>query len=402
MTAPPKPLRIAIVAGEPSGDLLGAGLLRALIRHQERDPILRKTPIRIEGIGGPRMMAQGCESLYPMERLSVSGILEVLPRIPEILSIRAGLVRRFRTDPPDVFIGIDAPDFNLSLEEKLRKIGIPVVHYVSPTVWAWRGYRIKKIARAVDLMLTLFPFETRIYREHRIPARFVGHPLADTITAPPDRDRARRVIDLPPTGKVVALLPGSRLSEVGAMATPMVQTARWLAERQPGIRFVAPLVNAVTRGHFEKVLAREGRDLPVTVLEGEARAAMAAADAVLVTVGTATLEALLLERPMVIALRVSPLTYRIGKALATVRAIGLPNLLAGDTLVPELLQKDVTPEKLGRAILDILEDTEGGDRVLGEYRRIGAMLRHGADESAAAAVRELLESSSRKVSDSRP
>nr|VFJ97944.1 MAG: lipid-A-disaccharide synthase [Candidatus Kentron sp. LFY] len=376
-----KPLRIAIIAGESSGDLLGAGLLRELARHVPH--------IRIEGIGGPRMMAAGCRSLYSMERLAVAGLSEAVARIPELLSIRWRLERHFRRDPPDVFIGIDAPDFNLFLERKLRKSGIPVVHYVSPTVWAWRGYRIGKIARSVDLMLTLFPFEVDIYRANGVPARFVGHPLADAIPEEADREEARRELSLP-RGTIIALLPGSRSNEVKAMAVPMIRAARRLTEQYPGIHFVVPFIDAVTRDHFQEVRAREGSDLPITVLDNHARTAMAAADVVLVAVGTATLEALLLQRPMVITLRVSTLTYHIGKLLATVPWAGLPNLLARRPLVPELLQKQATPEKLAKAISNILEDPRCRE-TRQEFERIGATLRKGANRCAAEAVLELLD-----------
>nr|VFK25256.1 MAG: lipid-A-disaccharide synthase [Candidatus Kentron sp. MB]VFK31509.1 MAG: lipid-A-disaccharide synthase [Candidatus Kentron sp. MB]VFK75543.1 MAG: lipid-A-disaccharide synthase [Candidatus Kentron sp. MB] len=376
-----KPFRIGIVAGEPSGDFLGAGLLRALGQ--------RLPSILVEGIGGPEMMAAGCRSLYPMERLSVAGLSEVVTRLPELLAIRSRLEQHFRENPPHVFIGIDAPDFTLFLERRLRKNGIPVIHYVSPTVWAWRGYRIKKIARSVDLMLTLFPFETEIYTRNRVPVRFVGHPMADAIPEEPDRMAARRALSLP-SKKIIALLPGSRLNEVKAMATPMVRAARRLTERRDDLHFVVPLINTITRDYFHQVQAREGDDLPITVLDGQSRTAMAAADAVLVAVGTATLEALLLQRPMVIALRVAPFTYHLGKWLATVRWAGLPNLLANRALVPEFLQNDVTPEKLAQAVFDILENPQSWRETQEEFRRIGATLRKGADQSAAAAVLELL------------
>ena len=335
------------------------------------------------------MMAAGCRSLYPMERLAVAGLSEVLIRLPEILLIRTRLFRHLRRNPPDVFIGIDAPDFNLSLERKLRRNGIPVVHYVSPTIWAWRGYRIKKIARSVDSMLTLFPFETEIYLKNQIPARFVGHPLADAIPEKPDRQEARRELSLPQSARIIALLPGSRLNEVKAMAALMIQTARRLRERRPDLHFVVPLIDVITRDHFHQVLAQEGIDLPITIIDGRSRVAMTAADAVLVAVGTATLEALLLQRPMVIALRVSPLTYHIGKALATVPWAGLPNLLAKRPLVPEFIQHDATPENLANALLAILDNPRETE-IQREFKKIGAMLRQGADESAANAVLERL------------
>jgi len=326
-----------------------------------------------------------------MERLSVAGLSEAFTRLPELLSMRARLGRRFLRNPPDIFIGIDAPDFNLSLERKLRKNGIPVVHYVSPTVWAWRGYRIKKIARSVDLMLTLFPFEREIYKANKIPVRFVGHPLAEAIPEKPDRAKARRALALSPAAKTIALLPGSRLNEVKAMAIPMIRTARWLTQRHPDLHFVVPLINTVTRDYFQKAYAQEGKGIPITILDNQARAAMTAADAVLVAVGTATLEALLLQRPMVITLRVSALTYHIGKRLATVPWAGLPNLLAKRLLVPEFIQNDATPENLGQALLNILENPQSRTPTIEEFQNIGATLRQGTDESAATAILELLK-----------
>jgi len=341
------------------------------------------------------MMAAGCHSLYPMERLSVAGLSEVVTRLPEILSIRRQLIKRFRDDPPDAFIGIDAPDFNISLERKLRQSGIPAVHYVSPTVWAWRGYRVKKISRSVDLMLTIFPFEAEIYTRRQVAAQFVGHPLADAIPGKRDKGQARRELGLPATGEIVALLPGSRLNEVQAMAPPLLQTARWLTERRPGLEFVVPLVNTITRNHFEQVREQEGKGVAITVVDNRSRAAMAAADAVAVAAGTATMEALLLQRPSLVVLRVSKLTYHLGKRMASVDSVGMPNLLAGRRLMPEFVQDNLTAEKLGPAILEILENPQAWTATQAEFEKIGTTLRKGADESAAAATLEFLGVKSR-------
>lgn len=367
-----------MVAGEASGDFLGAGLLAAL---RERRPELVA-----EGIGGARMIAGGFDGHYPMERLSVMGLVESLGRYAELLPMRARLAQRLIARRPDVFVGIDSPDFNLGLERRLRRAGIPTVHYVSPSVWAWRRYRVRKIARSVSLMLTLFPFEARFYEEHGVPVEFVGHPLADLVPMEPDRAGARRELGLPAQGEVVALLPGSRLSEVSRLAGPLLRTGRWLRERRPGLRFVAPLVDAATRACFEAARRRPGAELEVRVLEGGARTAMAAADAVLLASGTAALEALLLKRPMVIAYRMNPLTYRIMKAMFHAPFVGLPNLLAGHEVAPELLQDAAVPERLGPAVLALLERPALRRGVDAEFGRIHAELRRDASARAAAAV----------------
>ena len=336
------------------------------------------------------MVAAGCRSLYPMERLSVMGLFEAAGRYLEVMPMRARLERRFAADPPDVFVGVDAPDFNLPLERKLRQAGIRTVHYVSPSVWAWRRYRIRKIARSVDLMLTLFPFEARFYEAHRVPVRFVGHPLADLIPGPVDHRSARRQLSLPMQGPLVALLPGSRMSEVKYLAEPLVRTARWLVQRHPDLRFVAPLVEPITRAHFEGVLRREGQGLDIRVLDGRARTAMAAADTVLLASGTASLEALLLRRPMVITYRTTALTHHIMKAMLRVDYIGLPNLLAGEPLVPELIQRDAVPERLGPAVLEFLESRQVQEAFGAASERIHAQLRQNADAGAAEAILRLV------------
>lgn len=375
-------MRIAIIAGEASGDLLGAGLIRAITA--------RYPEVRFEGIAGPRMIAAGCAALYPMERLAVIGLWETFRRYRELRGVRRGLIKRFIDDPPDIFVGVDAPDFNLSLELALRRAGISTVHYASPQVWAWRRYRLRKIRRAVDMMLTLFPFEERFFRERGVRARFVGHPLADIIPDTTDQGAARASLGLPSDAETVAILPGSRLSEVSLLAEPMVKAARWLAERRPGVRFIVPLVNEQARDRFETALSAAGNCPHMQLLSGDARMAMAAADAVLLASGTASLEALLLKRPMVITYRLGRLSWWIASIVVKVPFAGLPNLLAGKALVPELLQDDARPEKLGAALLQYLEDPKRADVLKDEFRRIHNDLRNHADERAADAVLEVM------------
>lgn len=336
------------------------------------------------------MIAAGCETLYPMERLAVIGLAATLRRYRELRAVRRRLIRRFIDDPPDVFVGVDAPDFNLNLELALRRAGIATVHYASPQVWAWRRYRLPKIRRAVDMMLTLFPFEEKFFREHGVEARFVGHPLADIIPDCTDRSGARAALGLAPEAETVALLPGSRLSEVTRLAEPMVRAARWLAGHRPGVRFVVPLVNQQVRERFEAALRVNGDFPEMQLLSGEARTAMAAADAVLLASGTASLEALLLKRPMVITYRLGRLSWWVASMVVKVPFAGLPNLLAGKAVVPELLQDDAKPEKLGAALLQYLEDPKRADTLRKEFRRIHGILRNNADERAADAVLEVM------------
>ena len=367
-----------VVAGEPSGDALASGLIEAL---RARVP-----GARFEGIAGPRMLAAGCETHYPMERLSVMGLFEVFGRYLELLPLRRRLARRYAADPPDVFIGVDAPDFNLSLELALRRAGVRTVHFVSPSVWAWRRYRLNKIARAVDLMLALFPFEPPIYEARSIPVRYVGHPLADEIAMRTDRDAARARLGLDPGMPTVALLPGSRMSELRFLAEPLARTAHWVHRRRPGVRFVAPLVDGPTRDAFSRALAAHASGIPCELFTGASRDAMAASDVVLLASGTATLEALLLKRPMVITYRTMRLTWILGRAMVHVDHFGLPNLLAGTRLVPELMQDDAVPERLGQALLERLDHPEQQRRVLEEFDRIHRGLRNDAFSKAAEAV----------------
>ena len=362
--------------------MLASGLIEAL---RARVP-----GARFEGIAGPRMLAAGCETLYPMERLSVMGLFEVFGRYLELIPVRRQLARRFTENPPDAFIGVDAPDFNLSLELALRGAGVKTVHFVSPSVWAWRRYRLNKIARAVDMMLALFPFEPPIYDAHSIPVRFVGHPLADEIAMRTSRDAARARLSLDPGARIVALLPGSRVSELRRLAEPLARTARWVHQRRPEVRFVAPLVDGTMRDFFSRALAEHAPDIRCDLLVGASRDAMAASDVILLASGTATLEALLLKRPMVITYRTMHLTWILGRAMLHVDHVGLPNLLAGARLVPELLQDDATPERLGPALLDRLDHPGRQRHVLEEFDRIHRALRNDAYTKAAEAVLEVV------------
>jgi len=374
------PLHVGIVAGESSGDNIGAGLIQA-IREQVPDAVF-------EGIGGPRMTQAGCYSLYPIERLSVMGLVEVVRHLPELLSIRRDLQRHFLATPPDIFIGIDSPDFNLALERSLKKSGIRTLHYVSPSVWAWRSYRIRKIAASVDCMLTLFPFEEQFYRERQVPARCVGHPMADLIADDVDRGEARGHLGIRHRGPLVAILPGSRVSEVKRMAPPFLQAAAWCYERRIDMRFVVPLANQACRDVFETLLAQTAGRLPVTLLDGDSLGAMAAADAVMLASGTATLECMLLKRPMVVAYRLAPLTYRLAQLLVKSRYFALPNLLAGRPLVRELIQDEVTAENLGREVLALIENPARARELASVFAQIHEDLRRDASRQAAAMVLE--------------
>jgi lipid-A-disaccharide synthase len=369
-------LRIALVAGEASGDILGAGLMRAL---KARHPA-----VEFIGVGGPLMQAEGLTSYFPMERLSVMGLVEVLGRLRELLARRKKLVADLIDAKPDVFIGIDAPDFNLNIELKLRQAGIKTVHYVSPSVWAWRQKRVLKIREGCDLMLTLFPFEARFYEEKGVPVRFVGHTLADAIPLEADRAAARAELGLP-DGPLVALMPGSRGGEVGRLGALFLDTAQRLRALRPGVRFVMPCASAQRRAQLEELLA--GRDLPLTLLDGQSHLALAACDAVLIASGTATLEALLYKRPMVVAYRLAPLTFWILKRMVKSPYISLPNLLAQRLLVPELLQDDATVEALAQTLSPLIE---GGEEQTRGFDEIHRTLRLDASNQAADAVLNLI------------
>lgn len=369
-------LRIALVAGEASGDILGAGLMRAL---KAQHPA-----VEFIGVGGPLMQAEGLASYFPMERLSVMGLVEVLGRLRELLARRKLLIKTLIEEKPDVFIGIDAPDFTLNIELKLRQAGIKTVHYVSPSVWAWRQKRVLKIREGCDLMLTLLPFEARFYEEKGVPVRFVGHTLADAIPLQADRAAARAELGLP-DGPLVALMPGSRGGEVGRLGALFFDAAERLQAQKPGIRFVLPCASPQRRAQIETLL--EGRNLPLTLLDGQSHLALAACDAVLIASGTATLEALLYKRPMVVAYRLAPLTFWILKRMVKSPYISLPNLLAQRLLVPELLQDDATPEALAQTLLPLID---GGEEQTRGFDDIHRTLRRDASNQAADAVLTLI------------
>ena len=375
-----------LVAGEASGDLLGADLIRAL---RERFP-----DATFAGIGGAQMIAAGFDAWHPAEKLSVMGYVEVLRHLPELLSIRRDVVRRSRALAPDAFVGIDAPDFNLGVERRLKQAGIRTVHYVSPSVWAWREKRAAKIGRSADRVLCLFPMEPPIYAKHGVDARFVGHPLADAMPLDPDRAAARIALDLPADARVLALLPGSRLGEIARLAPDFLGAARQLVARMPDLRIVAPMANTACRAAFERAIDAiwpDGRAM-LSILDGHARKAMVAADAVLLASGTATLEAMLAKRPMVVAYRIAPLTYRIVKGLGMLKVerYALPNVLAGRELAPEFMQDACTPDALADALEPLLLARGDDAGLQAEYRRLHLSLRRNASESAADAIAQLV------------
>jgi len=376
---------IGIVAGEHSGDLLGAHLIKAL---HEQVP-----GARFVGIGGPRMEATGVmEVLFPMEKLAVRGYVEVLRHYMEITGIRRKLAAHFRRQPPALFIGIDAPDFNLDLELTLKASGVTTVHYVSPSIWAWRAGRLPKIKRAVSRMLTLFPFETQIYRQAQIPVDYVGHPLADQLADFPGRSAAREQLRLPAAAKVIALLPGSRISELEHMADLFVATAAEIAKSAPEARFLVPLVSRETKEIFEAALYRHPtEELNINILFGHAHDAMAAADVVLAASGTVTLEAALLRRPMVITYKMPWLSWRLMNKQRQLPYVGLPNILAGEFVVPEFLQQDATAENLSQAVLNLLHDKTVRDRIEARFTGMLQELRQNTADKAARAILPLLD-----------
>jgi lipid-A-disaccharide synthase len=341
-------MKIGIVAGEASGDLLGSMLIDAL---KEARPDLQ-----FVGIAGPRMQSSGARSWYPMEKLAVRGYVEVLKNLRELIGIRNGLTRRLIEERPAFFIGIDAPDFNLALESRLKAAGIPAIHYVSPSLWAWRGERIHAIKRSVDHMITLFPFEAPIYENAGVPVSYVGHPIADAIPLKSQREDAREQLKLKPEGLYIALLPGSRQTELHYHAELFVDTAKRLANQYPDARFLVPLATRETRELFDAARYKcKAEQLPLNILFGHSQMALAAADVALVASGTATLEAALLGCPHVITYRMSPLTWRMMKKKALLPYVGLPNILARQFIVPEILQDDATPENLATALGNLLE-----------------------------------------------
>jgi lipid-A-disaccharide synthase len=370
---------IGMVAGEASGDLLGSHLMAAL---QEARPDLK-----FVGIGGPKMQSAGMEVLFPMEKLAVNGYVEVLRHYLEIVGIRRKLRAYFLANRPDLFIAIDAPDFNIDLELALKQQGIPTIHYVSPSIWAWRGERIHKIKRAVSHMLALFPHEPKLYRQAGVPVDYVGHPLADMLPEQPKRAEMRETMHISLKAKVFAFLPGSRQSEVKYLARTYIETAKLILQQLPDARFLVPLVSRETRGIFEQTLYDcDAQELPITMLFGHAQDAMIAADGVLVASGTATLEAALLKRPMVITYRMSALSWWLMKRKSYQPYFGLPNILCERFVVPELMQEDATPENLTQALLNLVNNTEAVAQLEQTFTALHQTLRQNTAQKAAAAI----------------
>lgn len=374
-----------MVAGEASGDLLASQLMLAI---KEKMP-----GVRFIGIGGPKMLAAGMQVLYPMEKLSVMGYIEVLRHYREIAGIRRSLRKHLLENPPDLFVGVDAPDFNFDLELALKQHGIPTIHYVSPSIWAWRGERIHKIKRAVSHMLVLFPFEAPLYEKAGVPVTYVGHPLADILPEKPNRILMREQMRIQPsTVKVFALLPGSRKSEVRKLAKTYIDTAKLILKTIPDAQFLVPLGSRETRTIFEEEIWHDGgHDLPITLLFGHAHDAMIVADGVLVASGTASLEAALLKRPMVITYKLSPLTYWLVKHRLYLPYAGLPNILAGKFVVPELLQHDATPENLAQALLNLVANKETVKELEEHFTNMHKVLKQDAANKAADAVISIMD-----------
>lgn len=378
-----EPLRIALIAGEHSGDILGAGLIKALKQHYPN--------ATFEGIGGPRMLAEGFKTHFQMEELAVMGVFEVLPKLFRLLSIKKQIVQRFIDNPPDIFIGIDAPDFNLRVEKPLKAAGIKTVHYVSPSVWAWREKRVFKVAEATNLVLALLPFEKAFYDKHNIPCAFVGHTLADDLPLEDEQTASRALFDLSATDKVLAVLPGSRGSEVTLLSEPYIQAVLLLKAEIPELKVLVPLVNEKRKEEFLAVATKHNAADIFTLVDGKSREVMTASDAVLLASGTAALECMLLKRPMVVGYKLKALTYHLVTRLFkfNIEHFSLPNLLAGKQLVPELLQNDLTPENLASTLKPLLEDDQTALKQT--FYEMHKSLRLDASKQAALAVSNVIE-----------
>jgi len=371
--------KIAIVAGEASGDLLGGHLIATL--NEER------SDLEFFGIAGPKMMREGAKSLFSIETLSVRGYFEVIKHLRGLLKLRKSLLKQILEENPAVFIGIDAPDFNFWLERKLKKHGIPTIHYVSPSIWAWRGGRIHKIKRAVTHMLVLFPFEPALYEAVNMPVTYVGHPLADELPLKPNKKAARAILKLEQDEFIIAMLPGSRQSEVEQHAELLVQTAELMSHYHKQAKFLVPLITRETRNIFEKAIEKNANyTLNLHLLFGHAHDAMEAADFVIVASGTATLEAALLKRPMIITYRMPQMSWLLLKPMHYLPYVGLPNVLANKFIVPELLQKDATPEKLTEKMNAMLEDTNSLKEIKQEFTEIHRSLKQNSAKKAAKVV----------------
>jgi lipid-A-disaccharide synthase len=377
-------LRVGMVTGEASGDLLAAHLMAALKA--------RRRGMLFAGIGGPRMAAEGFQSEFSMEKLSVRGYAEALRSLGEIMSIRRRLAKALLEERPDLFIGVDSSDFNLGLERRLKDAGIPAIHYVSPSVWAWRRWRVRRIVRSVSHILVMFPFEAPLYEKAGVPVTYVGHPLADLIPLEPKKEEARAQLRLPARRLIVALLPGSRRSELKYMAEAFILAAHRFRQEVHDVHFVCPTVTRATRDMFEQALHRHGRtDLPLTLLFGHSHEALAAADLALVASGTATLETALFKTPMVIAYRQSALSWALMRSMLYLPYVGMPNILAGERLVPELLQDQATPAALAAALLALLRDNAARKRQVERFHEFHHLLRQNTAEKAADAVLAVLE-----------
>jgi lipid-A-disaccharide synthase len=375
-------LRLAMVAGEASGDLLAGLLLGGL---QQRWPGLLT-----QGIGGPRMAERGFDAWWPSDKLAVRGYVEVLRHYREISGIREQLAGRLLADPPSAFIGVDAPDFNLGLEARLKRAGIPSIHFVCPSIWAWRGGRAKRMAQSVDHVLCLFPFEPALLHEHGVAATYVGHPLADAIPLQPPRAASRAALGLADTDQVVAVLPGSRRSEIQAIAPPFLQAAALMHQQRPGLRYVLPLAPGL-RGLVEPLVARHAPDVPLTLLDGQSHAALAACDVTLIASGTATLEAALFKRPMVIGYRMQALSWQIMKRMKYQPWVGLPNILCRDFVVPELLQDDCEPQRLAQSVLAWLDDPARAAAATRRFDDLHHLLRRDTARCATDAIAQILQ-----------
>ncbi len=373
-------LTIAMVAGEASGDTLGSDLILSL---QARYP-----NARFVGIGGPKMLSLGFESWFPMEKLSVMGFFEVLKHLFELLKIRKSLIQQLLALKPDVFIGIDAPDFNFKVESELKKQNITTVHYVGPSVWAWRLNRLEKVRLAVDGVLVLFPFEPEYYHRYQIPVKFVGHPLANQFPASPNTQQAREKLGLGGYDPITAILPGSRMSEIERMADIYVQAAKILSRIYPHMRYVIPCVHDKARQRIQQAVDQFGASSSILLVDGQSRLVLEACDQALVTSGTATLEAALMKKPLVLAIQVHPLSYWIMKRLATTQWIGLPNILANQSLVSELIQKDATPEKIALQMGRLIVDTELRQKQISAFELQYNALKQNASELASDAITE--------------
>ncbi|OPX54637.1 lipid-A-disaccharide synthase [Oceanospirillum multiglobuliferum] len=379
------PLRIAIVAGELSGDILGSGLIKAF---KQRHP-----DAEFFGIGGPRMQAEGFVSHWPMDRLSVMGFVEVIGRLKELLGIRKQVRDLCIAEKPDLFIGIDAPDFNLTLEGWVKEAGIPVVHYVSPSVWAWKQGRLKKIARSVDHMLTLLPFEAPFYQRFNIPVTFVGHPLADELPLEVDQIGARQQLGLAVEQPVLAVLPGSRSSEVKYLGRTFLDAALLCCQQMADLQVVIPCSTPLRRQQIETELEQQPEALRARIMlvDGQSREVMSAANAVLLASGTAALEAMLLKKPMVVAYKMAWLSHAIISRMIKVDHISLPNLIAGETLVPELIQEQASAENLGHALLDRLQHPEQYQALVERFYQLHLNLKQNASQTAAATIEQVIE-----------